>query len=146
MPIKDSVSVLILQSCKRPEADGNGWRECAYTDITVPTLSVMSPHYPVSQQLQDQYKKCYRDYIEEQDRYNKELVRERIEASRKKNTVVKECGKLLERKSELNAYEALCVLAECYVSYCGVSLGVRSVAYDAAEYWMKELIKIIAVR
>lgn len=142
LPIKDSVTVLIKQSCKRPEADGNGWRECDYFEMTAPALSVMSPHYPVSQKLQDQYKAFYRDYIEEQDKLEKELMRERIEAARKENSIIKECQKLQERKFELNAHEALCLLAECYVSYCGVSLSIRTVAYDAAEYWMKELIKI----
>ncbi len=44
-----------------------------------------------------------------------------------------------DRADELDPRHALLILAQLYVENCGVSAGVRSVIYYAADYWMEKL-------
>lgn len=49
------------------------------------------------------------------------------------------CRPWTERESEVEPVEALTLLTQFYMDQCGVSLGLRTLAYEAGTYWLYKL-------
>lgn len=109
------------------------------THSHIHTLRIMPLHYPISDKLRQQYICYYKAFLEEEERDRREIEEEKSKDMQRRNKVVSLCGTYQERQCELNPKEALRLLADCYIEYCGISLGLRTIAYDAAEYWMQKL-------
>lgn len=49
------------------------------------------------------------------------------------------CRQWAERESEITPVEALTMLTQFYMEQCGVSLALRTLAYEAGDYWLYKL-------
>ena len=48
--------------------------------------------------------------------------------------------KLAEEADQLDIIEALRLMTESYISYCGISASLRTVVYECAEMWLDKLV------
>ncbi len=49
------------------------------------------------------------------------------------------CRHWAEREDEITPVEALTLLTEYYMEQCGISLTLRTLAYEAGDYWLYKL-------
>lgn len=55
------------------------------------------------------------------------------------NDLMKQCNDWANRENEVSTIEALTLLTEYYMEQCGLSLTMRTLAYDAGEFWLSKL-------
>lgn len=79
--------------------------------------------------------------LEENEKYRQEEEHIEVERLQKYEDIKSRCHEYADCHIDISPEEALKLLAECFTDYCGISLGMRTIAYDCGEYWMEQLSK-----
>lgn len=58
----------------------------------------------------------------------------------KRNSQMQKIKKLADEANGMDVVEALRILTESYLDYCGKSLSLRTVVYECAEMWLDRLV------
>lgn len=105
------------------------------------TLNILPLHYPLSDKLRKKYEGFYQAMLREEEDYKRQYEQERAEQKEREEKIMPICREYDKRHDNLSPRKALLLLADCYIAYCGISISLRTIAYDAANFWIKQLAK-----
>lgn len=103
------------------------------------TLNIMPLHYPLSDKLRKKYEGYYQAMLKEEEEYVRQCELEKAEEKEREAKILSICREYDKQHDGLSPRKALLLLADCYIAYCGISISLRTVAYDAANFWIKQL-------
>ena len=102
------------------------------------TLNIMPLRYPLSDKLKKKYEGFYQAMLREEE-YILQCEQEKAEQKEREDKILSICREYDKLHNDLSPRKALLLLADCYIAYCGISISLRTVAYDAANFWIKQL-------
>ncbi len=103
------------------------------------TLNIMPLRYPLSDKLRKKYEGYYQSMLKEEEEYLRQCEQEKAELKDHTDKILSISREYDKKSHTISPREALSLLADCYIAYCGISISLRTIAYDAADYWIKKL-------
>lgn len=103
------------------------------------TLNIMPLRYPLSDNLREKYEGYYQSMLKEEEEYLRQCEQEKAELEERIDKILSICREYDKKRDDLHPRKALSLLADCYIAFCGISISIRTIAYDAADYWIKRL-------
>ena len=105
----------------------------------VHTLNILPLHYPLPDKLRKRYERYYQEMLIEEAKIKEQEANEKIRIEKIEKQILLWCDEIISSLEKINPVVALSKLMDCYIAFCGISISLRTIAHDAAEYWMNQL-------
>lgn len=105
----------------------------------VHTLNILLLHYPLPDKLRKRYERYYQEMLIEEAKIKEQEANEKIRIEKIEKQILLWCDEIISSLEKINPIVALSKLMDCYIAFCGISISLRTIAHDAAGYWMTEL-------
>lgn len=105
----------------------------------VHTLNILPLHYPLTENLKKRFESYYQDMLREEAKIKEQEANKKIKIEQLEKQILIWCDDIISSCMKIDSVEALRKLMDYYISFCGISISLRTIVHDSAEYWMKEL-------
>ena len=105
----------------------------------VHTLNILALQYPLPDKMKKRYERYYQEMLSEEAKIKEEKSNEKIRIQQLEKKILLWCDDIISSCMKIDSVEALRKLMDYYISFCGISISLRTIVHDSAEYWMNEL-------